>query len=209
MKTDELSTLLGFDISEQTMDRLRAFVELVKKWNPRINLVSRTTLDDIWMRHIVDSAQLFALAPTETRLWGDIGSGGGFPGVVLAILSGQEHPDSRHFLVESDLRKASFLMEAMRVCGCNGAVYSDRAEKIRPLKAQVMTARALAPLPDLIPMVQRHLGPSGCAILPKGASFDTEIAQARQTWDFNLEVNVSRTDPSARVLSLSGLVLKH
>lgn len=200
-----LSDCVGFEVSTETLQRLQTYADLVAKWNPRINLVSRNTLPVLWDRHIIDSAQLYRFVPGPAPIWADLGSGGGFPGIVMAILSLQARPEAEHILVESDQRKCAFLIEAIRVTGCRAKVLNARVEKLPPMQASVITARALAALPELLGWIQPHLAADGHAVLPKGAAFEAEVAAARDLWDFNLDISASQTDDAARILRLSDI----
>ncbi len=194
-----------FDVSRETIDRLQIYENLLKKWNPKINLVARGTLGDAWARHFADSAQISDIAPKNARLWVDIGSGGGFPGAVLAIVNKEKRPDAKHYLVESDKRKAAFLRTVARQTGADFSVFDQRAEDIPPFAADVVTARALAPLETLVGLAARHLAPRGVAILPKGANVENEIETALALWRFDLEKFPSVTDPSAAILKLGDI----
>jgi 16S rRNA (guanine527-N7)-methyltransferase len=182
---------------------LQAFAALVLKWNRQINLISRGTEAEIWQRHIVDSAQLFPLAPEAARLWLDIGSGGGFPGLVIAILAHHLRPDMEVVLVESDKRKAAFLMQAVRSLGLSCRVLAERAESLPPMQADVLSARALAPLGELLGYAARLVGPGGVMIFPKGERAEEEIREACQDWRFGVERIQSATSPAASVLKLT------
>lgn len=191
--------------SAETMARLDRLVALLARWSQRINLVGRGTLPEVWTRHIADSAQLLALAPPDARLWADLGSGAGFPGLVVAILAQERRPGLRCVLVESDGRKAAFLATAARETGAPATVLARRAEQVAPLSADVVSARALAPLKSLLPLVHRHLAPRGCALLPKGSGAEAELAEALASWRFDVQKHVSATDPAAAVLEIRGL----
>lgn len=184
-------------VSRETLDRLDQYETLLKKWNPAINLVSKSTLDQAWTRHFLDSAQLFDLAPADATTWSDFGSGGGLPGLVIACLAAEERPDLRVTLVESDQRKAAFLMSAARALQTTVQVFSVRAESLAPMSAGVASARALAPLADLIGIAHRHLASNGVAIFPKGARHHDELQQALENWRFSYETIPSLTDPDA------------
>lgn len=194
------------NVSRETTDRLRLLVDLLRKWNPAINLVSRNTVETAWDRHIIDSAQLFSVLPQSQGLWADLGSGGGFPGLVIATIAAEKAPDLRMVLVESDQRKASFLLQARHQLGLTTTVVAKRIEDIDPLQAQVITARALAPLDKLCGYLVRHLAPGGTAILPKGANVQSELDFARQYWRFEVEARPSVTDSQAVVLLLKDVV---
>jgi 16S rRNA (guanine527-N7)-methyltransferase len=205
MTNHGLSGLSGFALDDDTFESLRIHADLVAKWTRRINLVSRTTVDSLWVRHTADSAQLFPLIPVSARRFVDLGSGGGFPGLVLAILSRQGRPGSRTVLIESDQRKAAFLREAIRLTGAPAEVLCSRAMSTPPQSADVVTARAVADLSLLLGLVSHHMGPNGVALLPKGASFEEEIALAGKEWMFDAEVFPSQTDRQARILRVTQL----
>lgn len=190
----------GKDVSRETYDDLTKFGDLVGKWTPKINLISSSTLPNIWDRHIVDSAQLYQYAPQTFDHWVDIGSGGGFPGIIMAIYAKTEQPSATFTLIESDQRKATFLRTASRELNLNVKVLSERAEEAEPQQADVVSARALATLSTLISMASRHMKPGGTALFHKGKSASAELAKARQNWVFDLEQQASFTDPAARLL---------
>jgi 16S rRNA (guanine527-N7)-methyltransferase len=185
------------DVSRETLDMLKRYAGLLRQWNSKINLVSPRTLDSLWSRHFLDSAQLLACAPSAGH-WVDLGSGGGFPGAVVAILSGT---NQRTTLIESDQRKATFLRAVARKT-VPFTVISDRIEEAVPQNADVVSARALAPLPVLLDYVSRHLSPSGLAVLPKGRKADDELREALEHWRFDCETYPSKTDPDAVILTL-------
>lgn len=194
--------LAGLSVSRETVTRLEAFAALVEKWTPRINLIAKASQKEIWQRHIIDSAQLFALAPPDFTHWTDLGSGGGFPGIVVAALAQENHPNAAFTLIESDQRKATFLRTAIRELGLPGTVLSDRIEAAAPQYADVVSARALAPLPDLLPLIRRHMNEDGRALIHKGRQAASEIAKAEAAWSFTLEDHPSITDPNARLLDI-------
>lgn len=193
------------DVSRETRVRLDSFARTLHDWAPRINLVARSTLDALEERHIADSAQLFALRPVDARHWADLGTGGGFPGLVIAILAAEQAPDLRVTLVESDRRKAAFLAAAARAADVRPTILAERAESLPPLAADVLSARALAPLGRLLAHAERHLAPGGTALFPKGAAHAQEIAEALAAWRFTVQKIPSRTDPSGVVLAIQGV----
>lgn len=202
---NDASMLGRLAVSRETIGRLRALETLLNKWNPAINLVAKSTLPQAWQRHILDSAQLYAIAPRTVDHWVDLGSGGGFPGLVIAALSAELDPNRRVTLVEVDQRKATFLREAARQLSLDTAVLSERVEKVAPLAADVLSARALAALPLLCDFATRHLSPDGLALFPKGASYQDELADAARVWRFDVTVHQSDTDPSAVVLEMKAI----
>ena len=195
----------AYDVSRETLDRLRTYAALLEKWNPAINLVSKSTLPALWSRHMADSAQLFALCPLDATVWVDLGSGGGFPGLVVGILAAEKLPSLQMVLVESDARKATFLSTSARAAGISVRVERARAEILPPLAADVVSARALGPLSLLIGLAERHLKPHGMAVFPKGVNAAQEIADALALWRFQVQKTGSRTEPDATVLSIRGI----
>ena len=191
-----------FDVSRETLGRLETYQVLLARWNPRINLVARSTVDSVWDRHFTDSAQLFALRPADARVWADLGSGGGFPGLVIAILAAEAARALRVTLVESDQRKCAFLSTVLRETGVAATVLARRIESVPPLGADVVSARALAPLETLIGYAQRHLAPGGRALFLKGESLSAELDIARRSWRFHSHL-VGR-GPEGRALQCDG-----
>ena len=204
--TDQADDILrDLGVSRETKERLVLLVSMLKKWNPAINLVSRASLDDAWTRHILDSAQLHGLTSTATHHWADLGSGGGCPGLVIAIIAAELRPTMRLTLVESDQRKAEFLRHACRSLGLRPRVDVNRIESVAPLGADLVSARALAPLDTLLGYAHRHLATGGIALFPKGKNHLGEIENAKRNWRFALEVLPSRTDSAAAILQVKDL----
>ena len=184
------------DVSRETLQKLEHYADEVSRWNATINLVSKSSMTGIWQRHIIDSAQIYCLASPQQR-WVDLGSGGGFPGIVMAIMGAADMT-----LVESDQRKATFLREIARQLALPVKVLATRLEAVAPLSAETVTARALASLTDLLTHATPHLAPTARGIFPKGRGFGAEIQQARLTWSFKCTEIPSRTDPEAAILVL-------
>lgn len=195
-----MKTLSGIDVSRETIDRLCKFEDIVLKWNPKINLIAKSTINDVWIRHITDSAQLHQFAPTNVSRWLDIGSGGGFPGIVMAAMSAGLGYQTEFTFVESDQRKATFLRTAARELELKVTVLAERVEATLAQNADVITARALKSVSELMPMLDRHLASDGIAILPKGRTVADEIPAARKNWRFDMVEHASITDPEARIL---------
>lgn len=195
----------GVSVSRETMANLQAFSDLVRRWTPAINLVGKATLPDLWDRHIVDSAQIFTLRPPAARTWADLGSGGGFPGLVIAILARDCSPELRVTLVEADLRKATFLRQAAQSLGLEVDVRSQRIETLPSLKADVVSARALAPLAELLSYADRLLAKDGLAVFPKGARHADELAAARREWDFDVDTRPSLSEGEAAILVIRNI----
>lgn len=191
------------NVSRETEDRLRAYAALLEKWNAKINLIGRSTVEDIWNRHIRDSLQVVSLAPPQPRVWADLGSGGGLPGIVAAIVLADT--PTRFHLIEADRRKATFLRETIRQLRLNAEVHSDRIEKVNPLRADVVSARALAPLVDLCLLAHPHLAQGSVCIFPKGKSWADEVTDARLGWRFDISSYPSETSADSAILVLKDL----
>lgn len=177
-------------------------MRLLRQWNPRINLVSKSTLDDAWNRHVADSVQVFEASRQASGLWVDMGSGGGFPGLVIAILALERAPALQVKLIESDQRKCAFLRTVAREAGVSVSIKARRIEDEPPSQASVISARALAPLTDLLQFSQRHGSEDHVAIFPKGRSWRDELAVARTRWRFQHEALQSKTDAEAVILRI-------
>jgi len=190
----------GRNVSRETRAALEAYEALVRRWNHAINLVSTASLVHMRERHTADSAQLLSWCPANAQHWADLGAGGGFPGLVIAILAREALPNLRVTLVESDARKATFLRQATSELRLPVTVLTNRIESLPGLDADVVSARALAPLPVLLDYACRHLRRDGVAILPKGERYASELAEARTNWRFAAEQYPSITDPGAAIL---------
>ncbi|MEL6914351.1 MAG: 16S rRNA (guanine(527)-N(7))-methyltransferase RsmG [Pseudomonadota bacterium] len=192
------------DVSRETTARLEAFVDLLRKWNEKINLVGKSTLSDMWTRHIEDSLQLLPHVGAAHRIL-DLGSGGGLPAIPMAIALADSGGDHTVTLVESDRRKAEFLRTAIRTLSLNASVSSARIEDIPPQNAELCTARALAPCQKLFDLAHRHLGDGGRCLFLKGASAKDEVSAAQATWSFSHKAHPSLTDPAATLLEVRNL----
>jgi 16S rRNA (guanine527-N7)-methyltransferase len=191
------------DVSRETFGRLEVYAELLKKWNPKINLVSKNSIEDLWERHFVDSAQIFSLMKPNSRHWVDLGSGGGFPGLVVAILALEMAPDLKVTLIESDKRKSAFLRTVSRETNCKVTVLAERIETIEPLNADVLSARALADLSTLLGFADRHLQKTGICLFPKGHTWEKELKEAHESWRFSLDTTNSETQENAVILKIN------
>lgn len=196
--------LCGQNVSRETFERLEVFSSLLRKWNESINLVSQNSLENLWIRHIADSIQVFRLVDSITS-WLDIGSGGGLPGVIAAILAMDECPGAKFTLIESDKRKSVFLRTVARETGAAFTVITDRIEHAEPHDADVMSARAVANLSTLLQFADRHMSPNGLALFSKGISWKKEVDAARQEWNMDIEAVPSLTEAGAVVLKIKGI----
>lgn len=196
--------------SRETLDRLATYVDRLRTWQRTINLVAPATIDAVWHRHIADSAQLLDLAPPGVSRWLDLGSGAGFPGLVVAIrLAGR--PDTARCtvtLVESDQRKAAFLGEVVRATGLARRIaveivvrrIEDAATRATVGTADVVSARALAPLDRLLALAGPYFGPATVGLFPKGRAAAEELDAARGAWRLTAELVPSRTDAAGRIV---------
>lgn len=190
----------GLDVSRETLERLQVYNMLLHKWQRAINLVSRQSLDDSWQRHFLDSGQLFRLLPGEANSMLDIGSGAGFPGMVLAIMGARNVE-----LVESDERKCLFLREVSRETSTDVTVTNERIEKLSPKKVDVLTSRACAPLDVLLGYARPYLGPSTICLFPKGRTVQDELTTAQKRWNIRYTLHQSVSDSAARIVRLEGI----
>jgi 16S rRNA (guanine527-N7)-methyltransferase len=187
-------------VSRETLARLAVYLELLRCWQRAINLVSPGTLADPWRRHFLDCAQLAALVPPGAATVVDLGSGAGFPGMVLAILGVQGVE-----LIESDLRKAQFLREVARATRASVKIHVERIERLAGWPADVITARALAPLPRLLVLADRFITADTVCLFLKGRSGASELTEARVSWHMKAEMRPSLSEPTGMVLQLRGI----
>ena len=190
-----------FNVSRETLDKLKIYRDLLIKWNKSINLVSKSTVSVSAVRHFADSLQLWDLRP-KFETWVDIGSGAGFPGMVLAILS--EEKGSFHF-VESDARKCAFIRNVSRETNTPITVYNERVEAFDKVKADVVSARALASVEKLFEYTEKILNPNAICLYLKGLNCDRELAKVSQSWDHEVEKFVSKTDKTGLILRIKGI----
>ena len=188
------------NVPRETLDRLAIYVDLLGQWNRRINLVSANTMGDVWRRHILDSAQLFKLLPRRTQILTDLGSGAGLPGLILAAMG---VPDVH--LIESDLRKATFLREAARLMGIKVTVHPDRIERVVAFAADAVVARACAPLSQLLEYADKFVSQQTVCLFLKGETAAEELDAARASWTMAAELVPSLSDPTGTIVKLSGL----
>jgi 16S rRNA (guanine527-N7)-methyltransferase len=198
-------TASDLNVSRETFEKLGLLERELRRWQAIKNLVGPATLDQIWERHIVDSLQLLDLVP-EAKTWLDLGSGAGFPGLVLAI-AGAERGLKVH-LVESNSRKCAFLRHIVRLTGSAATVHEARLETIIPVfvgKADVVSARALAALPQLLEWTEPMLKAGTIGLFPKGRDVEIELTEARKQWTFEAETLPSLTDSDARILRITSI----
>lgn len=203
MTPSEFASVLntqGQDVSRETLSALEIYAALLVKWQARINLVAKDSLPDLWRRHFLDSAQLVPLLPQGGSPITDLGSGAGFPGLVLAILTGREV-----HLVDSDQRKGAFLLEAARQTGARAKIHTTRIEAATAWPAEIVTARALASLDQLLDWAAPFLTPTSTCLFLKGARAEEELTAAQRFWTMETERRPSQTDSSGVILKLTHL----
>jgi 16S rRNA (guanine527-N7)-methyltransferase len=206
LAADRSHALQLIQVSRETATRLDRLVDLLLQWQRTTNLIAHSTVPKLWTRHIADSLQLLALAP-QARHWIDLGSGGGFPGLVLACALA-EHPDGKVHVVESQAKKCAFLREATRTIALPATVHCERIENFVQNfaeRADVVTARALAPLSTLCGYVEPLLKRGAQALLLKGQDVEAELTEASRYWNIAGNLMPSQTDPEARIVVIHAL----
>ncbi len=206
LSADRAHALTLTPVSRETLHRLERFVVTLLAWQRRMNLVAASTESTLWTRHVADSLQLLTLAP-EARIWADLGSGGGFPGLVIACALA-DIPGAHVHLVESTAKKAAFLNEAVRASGVPATVHATRVEgfvKNAPVRIEVVTARALAPLPKLLGLAYPLLKTGALGLFPKGQDVARELTEAAKCWKIQGTLSPSRTDPKAQIVIVRDL----
>jgi len=192
-------------VSRETLARLKAYADVLADWNARHNLVAKSTLPDVWRRHFWDSAQILPLIPQPARTLADLGSGAGFPGLVLAAL----RPDLAVTLHEATTKKCAFLQAAADRMGLAVTIQNARLEDLSPQPFDVVTARALAPLPQLLSYAQKFVGLSGTCLFLKGQNVGAELTEAHKYWNIKASQVPSQTDPSAAIVVVRELGPRH
>jgi len=201
LAADRARALALVPVSRETLDRLDRFVALLLRWQQRVNLIAPSTEQTLWTRHVADSLQLAALAP-KARAWADLGSGAGFPGLMIACALA-DIADVRIHLVETNLKKIAFLREAVRAAGAPAIVHATRIEDFAarpPEPIDVVAARALAPLPKLLRLASPLLKSGAIGLFPKGQDVALELTEASKYWKINAGLTKSRTDPKAHIV---------
>jgi 16S rRNA (guanine527-N7)-methyltransferase len=190
----------NFDVPRETMARLDAFAALLREENARQNLVSRASLDRLWLRHIADSAQLLRFAPSPVASWADLGSGAGFPGLIVAML--HEGPVT---LIEARRLRADFLLHAAESLGIHVEVVAAKVERMAGRQFEVISARAFAPLPHLLGLGTGLSTAKTVWLLPKGRNAQSELEALDSSWQGGFRLEPSVTDPDARIIVAEGV----
>jgi 16S rRNA (guanine527-N7)-methyltransferase len=200
---DRRAALRLVPVSRETEERLGAFVDLLDRWRRKTNLIADSTFASVWTRHIADSAQLIALAPQAKR-WVDMGSGAGFPGLIIAIQLADVSGAVVH-CIESDQRKCAFLREAARATGAAATIYAERVETIAPESlgaVDAVTARAFAPLPMTLKLARPWIDRGAVAVFPRGESARDQVAALPEASAYAIELLPSVVDPRAGILRI-------
>jgi 16S rRNA (guanine527-N7)-methyltransferase len=206
LSADRAAALRLTPVSRETLRRLDVFVDTLLTWNARTNLIAASTVPHLWTRHIADSLQLLDLAP-DARVWVDLGSGAGFPGLVIACALA-DSPGAKVHLVESNAKKAAFLREVARLTQAPAVVYAGRIERFVEVfsnSVNVVTARALAPLKTLLDQSVTLLKTGALGLFPKGQDVDAELTEATKYWNIKVNLAPSRTDPKGRIVVVQEL----
>ncbi|MEQ8505415.1 MAG: 16S rRNA (guanine(527)-N(7))-methyltransferase RsmG [Rhodospirillales bacterium] len=211
---DEIARALGLEGPEHAAARARleTYVAALLKWQRSINLIGPATVGDLWRRHIQDCAQIATLIPVDARRICDLGSGAGLPGLVLAALDVGGGEGRALDLVESDMRKSAFLREANRLMGTHARIVNARIETLGGEDAgsyDIITARALAPLPKLLEMSNNLLKTGGKLLFLKGKGADAELTASRETWKMSATKMPSESDPEGVILLIEDLERRH
>lgn len=197
------------DVSRETSARLRTFESLLQRWTRKINLIAPADVPVLWERHILDCAQLYALAPEQARTWLDLGSGAGLPGLVIAMMAADRGRPLHVTLAESDQRKCAFLREAARQTGTDVTIRTARIEALPEAEYDVISARALAPLARLFDFALPHCHAGTVLLFPKGARVQSELTEAAAAWHSRTERITSRVHPDSTILKITELGPKH
>lgn len=190
-------------VSDTTMEKLAEYHALLLKWNPKINLVAKSTLDTAWSRHIQDSAQIWPVASKGALNWADIGSGAGFPGMVCAVIAAEISPNTKFHMIESDNRKCSFLRTVARTLEIDINIVSQRIESVTGIQADVVSARALASVEQLLNYSAPILKPKGTCLFLKGQGCVSETEHAKESWSFAAHQTKSVTSDDGTILKLT------
>lgn len=210
LASDRARALKLTPVSRETESALDQFVELFLRWQRAVQLVANSTLAQLWTRHIADSLQLLDLAP-NAKVWADLGSGGGFPGLIAAIAL-KEKPGAKVHLIESDQRKAAFLRETARTLDLPAMIHVKRIEEVSPEALpglEIVTARALAPMPELLELAHPFLKNGAKGLFMKGANVDNELTDATKSWSIKSTIVPSKTDAEGRIVIVEQALRKN
>ena len=194
-----------YDVSRETLLKLRAYEASLKEWQNKFNLVSNSSLEDAWNRHFIDSVQLFKYIPKSAKSLYDFGSGAGFPGMVLAIMASEKTPYLKVSLIESINKKTLYLKHVSEICSTNVEIFNQRIESLPKNKVDVVTSRAMTSLNDLLSYAYPFCKTDTVCIFPKGKKHQEEIDEARKHWQFDCQINPSETSTEGVILVITKL----
>ena len=197
-----------YAVSHETMLLLKKYQSLLNEWQEKFNLVSRSSLEDAWNRHFVDSVQLYKYIPQDAKNMIDFGSGAGFPGMVLAIVGREKTPYLKVFLVESIKKKTMYLNEVAKSTGVDVEIINDRIENIKKQKFDVITSRAMTSLVDLLKYSYPFCKKNTVCIFPKGQNYAVELKEAQKKWNFSFIIETSETSEDGRILIITNISKK-
>ena len=194
-----------YNVSRETFDKLKNYQSMLNDWQQKFNLVSKTTLEDAWNRHFLDSVQLFSYIPDTARILYDFGSGAGFPGMVIAVVAAEKMPKLKVNLVESIAKKTVYLNAVKEALGLNVAIHNSRIENLPLEKADIITSRAMASLSDLLGYSYRFCHKDTICIFPKGKKYAEELSEAHKKWQFKCKIEASQQNDEGRILIITNL----
>ena len=203
MTEDKAIKYLLDNVSRETFEKFEVVRQQLIEWSKRFNLVSPSSLPQFWVRHVLDSVQLYGLAPKTAKNWLDLGSGAGFPGIILAIMI-MQRPGAKMTLIESNGKKANFLRHCAREVGAPVQVLQQRIEAVEPFTTEVITARALSSLSGLLEYSLPFCDKNTLLVLPKGKQVEAEVSEAQNNWELQLSSHSSITDKYASILCIRG-----
>ncbi len=198
--------LKSFNVSRETINSLCEYETLLSKWNSKINLVSKNTLADIWNRHFLDSGQIIKHVDASRKRWVDVGSGAGFPGLVIALLLRDREIDCELVLIEKSTKKVYFLNEVIRKLDLNVKVLNNDIGNVEPLNADILTARAFSELNELIQIAHIHRKESGICLFLKGENYRLEIDKTLNYWFFDYDIFNSLSNPSGKIIRVKNIL---
>ena len=197
---------LKYNVSRETIDKLKAYEASLKEWQNKFNLVSKSSLENAWDRHFCDSVQLIKYIPETTRVMFDFGSGAGFPGMVLAVLLAEKMPKIHINLVESIKKKTLYLNAVKEMFQLNNVtIINERIENLKKTTADIITSRAMCKLTDLLGYAYPFTNKNTIMIFPKGKTFQTEIEEAKKKWKFNCQIETNETNDEGKILIINKL----
>lgn len=199
---------INLNVSRGTLADLKAYEASLQEWQQKFNLVSNNTLENAWERHFLDSVQLFDLIPSNSKILYDLGSGAGFPGMVLAIMAKEKTPYLKVSLIESTSKKTLYLKHVAELTKTDVEIINDRIENIKPQPVDVITSRALTALKDLFNYAIRFCDSSTVCIFPKGKKYQEEITDAQKLWKFDYELIPSQQSEEGMIIIVTHLMKK-